>query len=83
MLCSDSDLPLCNSDLPYWYSKEKIDIYRFLTFDGIMLLGDSRMKHYWNEDDECFEMCRLHWILQNKVPRTMDIWMVHVPSTCQ
>ena len=77
---SDDDLPLCNSHLHYCCSKEKLDICNFLTFDGIMCLDFNGMKHYWNQDKECFEMCTLHWILQNNVPRTRDIWMVHVLS---
>ena len=74
---SDSDLSLCNSHLPYCYSKEKLDIYNFLAFDGIMHLDDNEMKHVWNVDKECFEMCKSHQILQNKIPRTRYIWMVH------
>ena len=76
----DSDLPLCNSRLTYCCSKEKLDIYNFLTFDGVMCLDDNKMNHFWNNDKECFVMCRSHQILQNKVPRTRDIWMVHALS---
>ena len=77
---SDIDLPLPNSHLPYCYSKEKLDICNFLTFDGKMHLDGNEMKHYWTGDRECFEMCRLHQGLQNEVPRTRDIWMVHALS---
>ena len=77
---SNSDLPLCDSHLPYCYSKENLDIHNFLTFDGIVCLDDNEMTHDWNKDKECFEICQLHRILRNKLPRTRDIRMVHALS---
>ena len=63
-----------------YYRRSKIQIFKFLSFDGKMNLTAEEMAHYWVSDDVvCWDKCEIHWYFKSQLEehyRPQHMWIL-------